>query len=192
MTDVKFGVFENESKQKYSFVRDADIFFMTLVKSTLEQLSYSIGVLLCCYLCLRVTTTMASTSRGRGKGNNGGKGADQRKKKKNVTTTSHLILATLLPNFVLVGYVPMIIWREHYSSMFTLTITLFHISASLIALYTLNLSGDCTRKVINVLLAMWALSVGHVCRFIFQDHFLDHNDPVTYQSLFKRIHSTTS
>lgn len=163
---MKFGVFENESKRKYNFVRDADIFFMILVKSTLENLSYCLGVLISGYLCMLLFC---------------------RNDRKNVTNISHLILATLLSNFVLVGYVPMIIWKEHYSSTFVLAITLFHISASLIAFYVLQLHGDCTHKVANMLLAIAVLIVGHSFRFVFQYHFLDRNDPVTYQSLLKRL-----
>jgi len=83
--------------------------------------------------------------------------------------------------------VPMIIWKEHYSSTFVLAITLFHISASLIAFYVLQLHGDCTHKVANMLLAIAVLIVGHSFRFVFQYHFLDRNDPVTYQSLLKRL-----
>jgi hypothetical protein len=164
--DLKFGVFENESKIKYSFVKDADVFFGILVTSILENLSYSLGVFITGYTCIMLFC---------------------RDRKHNVTTIYHLILTILLTNFVLVGYVPMIIWREYYSASFALTITMFHISSSLIAFYVLQIFGNYRYKITNMFLAVLMVVIGHFFRFMFQSYFMDINDPVIYHSLLSHI-----
>lgn len=128
----------------------------------MEVLSYCLGVLLASYSCVLLFC---------------------KDRKRNVTTLRHLILATLFTHFVLVGYVPMIIWKEHYSVMFAFAITLFQISTSLIAFHVLQLYGDCSQKGANMLLAVLVLVVGHMFRYLFQMNFMGSQDPVTYQSL---------